>query len=148
MKIIATNKKARHEYFLHDEFECGIVLKGTEIKSIRAAKANINDAYCLVRNDEMFIINMFISVYKEGNIFNHNERRSRKLLLHKKEIIKIRRKLQEDSFTCIPLQVYIEKGLCKIKIALAKGKKNYDKRQTLKEKDAKRNIERKLKERY
>lgn len=148
MKVIAQNKKARHDYHLEDKYEVGIVLRGTEIKSIRAGKVNIKDSYCLIRNEEMFIMNMHVSKYDQGNIFNHDETRSRKLLLHKKEIIKINNKVNQESMTIVPLKVYIEKGLCKIEIALAKGKKNYDKRQSLKEKDMKRRIDKELKARY
>jgi SsrA-binding protein len=148
MKIIARNKKASHEYFLLDKYEVGIVLHGTEIKSVRATKVAIQDAYCTFKNEEMFIVNMHISKYAQGNIFNHEETRRRKLLLHKKQIIKIFNRVQQEGLTIIPTKVYIEKGLCKLEIALAKGKKNYDKRQSLKEKDANRTIQRNLKERY
>lgn len=148
MKPIATNKKASHDYHLEDKYDCGIVLKGTEIKSIRAAKVNIKDSYCLIRNGEMFIMNMHISKYNHGNVFNHDETRSRKLLLHKKQITKIENKVNRESMAIVPLKVYMEKGLCKIEIALAKGKKNYDKRQALKEKDVKKRIDKQLKERY
>ncbi|QMS84268.1 SsrA-binding protein SmpB [Candidatus Xianfuyuplasma coldseepsis] len=145
MKIIARNKKAQHDYFLLDTYEAGIVLHGTEIKSVRANKVNIKDSYCLIRDEEMFIINMHIAKYKEGNIFNHNETRTRKLLLHKKEIIRIFNKIQGENLTIIPTKVYLEQGLCKVEIAIAKGKKQYDKRQALREKDAKRSIEKNLK---
>lgn len=148
MKIISKNKKASHDYFLTDKYECGIVLKGTEIKSIRAAKVSIKDAYARIKGNEIFIVNMHISRYNHGNIFNHEETRTRKLLLHKKEIIKITNKVNQGALTLIPTLVYLEKGLCKIEIALAKGKKNYDKRQVLKEKDANRRIEKILKENY
>ncbi len=148
MKVIARNKKASFNYYLLDTFEAGIVLHGTEIKSVRANKVNIGDAYCTVRNNEMFIVNLHIAKYDHGNVFNHNETRSRKLLLHKKQIIKINNKVMQDSLTIVPTKVYIEKGLCKVEIALGKGKKNYDKRQSLKAKDAKRNLEKNIKERY
>lgn len=148
MKIIAKNKKASYNYFILDAFEAGIVLQGTEIKSVRANKVNIVDAHCIIRRDEMFIVNMHIGKYAQGNIFNHDETRQRKLLLHKKEIVKINNKMMQNSLTVVPLKVYMEKGLCKVEIALAKGKKNYDKRQSLKEKDDKRNLARSMKERY
>jgi SsrA-binding protein len=148
LKLIANNKKAFHDYFIEDKFECGIVLKGTEIKSVRAMKVAIKDAYCVVRNQEVFLINMHISKFKEGNIFNHEETRTRKLLLHKKEIAKIDKQVQQQAMTLVPLKVYIEKGLCKVEIALAKGKKNYDKRQSLKEKDMKRRMDQQLNRRY
>jgi SsrA-binding protein len=148
MKIIARNKKAAHNYYLLDTFEAGIVLRGTEIKSVRANKVNIGDAYCIIRNEELFVMNMHIAKYKEGNQFNHEETRTRKLLLHKKQIIRLHNKIQTENLTIVPTKVYIEKGLCKVEIAVAKGKKQYDKRQALKEKDAKRQIDRKLKEQY
>lgn len=148
MKIIATNKKARHDYYLLDKYECGIVLKGTEIKSIRANKVNIVDSFARVKGTEIFLVNMHISKYDQGNQFNHDETRSRKLLLHKKEIIRIINKMNKNTLTLIPTKVYLERGLCKIELSLAKGKKNYDKRQSLKEKDALRRVEQTLKERY
>ena len=148
MKIISKNKKAMHEYFLTDKYECGIVLKGTEIKSVRAAKVSIKDAYARIKGNEIFIVNMHISKYNHGNIFNHEETRTRKLLLHKKEIIKITNKVNQESLTLIPTLVYLENGLCKIEIAIAKGKKNYDKRQVLKEKDANRRMQKAMKENY
>lgn len=148
MKVIATNRKARHDYQLLDVLEAGIVLMGTEIKSVRAAKVNISDAYVLFRNDEAFIMNMHIGKYKEGNIHNHDETRSRKLLLRKKQIIKTNNKLVRDGLTCVPIKVYIDKGLCKIEIALAKGKKQYDKRQSLKEKDSNMRMKKNLKNIY
>ena len=148
MKIIAKNKKASYNYFLLENYEAGIVLQGTEIKSVRANKVNIGDAYCIVRNDEMFIMNMHIAKYDHGNIFNHDETRSRKLLLHKKQIVKINNKVMQENLTIVPTKVYMEKGLCKVEIAIGKGKKNYDKRQSIKERDDKRNIDRRMKERY
>lgn len=148
MKIVARNKKASFNYFLLESFEAGIVLQGTEIKSVRANKVNIGDAYCIIRNEEMFVVNLHIAKYDHGNIFNHDETRSRKLLLHKKQIIKMHNKIMQEDLTIVPTKIYIEKGLCKVEIALAKGKKNYDKRHSLKERDDKRNIDRSLKERY
>lgn len=148
MKVIANNKKAAFDYFLLDRFEAGIVLKGTEIKSVRAGKVNIKDSYARIRGTEMFLVNMHIAKYDHGNIHNHDETRSRKLLLHKKEIIKIARKVKEESLSVVPVKVYMDRGLCKLEIALAKGKKNYDKRQVLKEKESKRRIEKSLKEHF
>lgn len=145
MQVVARNKKARHDYEIMDKFEAGIMLKGTEIKSIRLGKVNIKDTYCVPRNGELFIINMHISQYKQGNQFNHDERRTRKLLLHKKEILKLEAKINQDRLTVIPLSVYIDKGLCKLEIALAKGKRQYDKRQTLKAKQADRDMQKSLK---
>lgn len=148
MKVISRNKKASHEYYLTDKFDCGIVLKGTEIKSVRASKVSIKDAYARIKDNEIFIVNMHISKYNHGNIFNHEEIRTRKLLLHKKEIIKITNKVNQGSLTLIPTLVYLDHGLCKIELALAKGKKNYDKRNALKEKDANRRMEKAMKENY
>ena len=142
------NRVARHDYFILEEIECGIVLKGTEIKSIREGKANIKDSYGIIKNGEIFLLNMFISPYKQGNIFNHQETRTRKLLLHKNEIRKLDQSIKLEGNTLIPLKVYFVKGKAKILLGLCKGKKNYDKRETIKERDIKRDIEKRLKERY
>lgn len=147
-QVIARNKKANHEYFILETYEAGIVLFGTEIKSIRNTKVSIQDAYCEIKKQEMFVQNMHIAPYEKGNIFNHQEVRERKLLLHKKEIIKLFSKVQLDGLTIIPLEVYITKGLCKIKIGLCKGKKLYDKRNDIKEKSVKRDLEKNYKVRY
>ena len=136
MEII--NRRARYDYFIDDTYECGIVLKGTEIKSIRKGSANIKDSYAIIRNGEVFLVNMFIDRYKEGNIFNHEETRSRKLLLHRNEIRKLDNKLKLDGFTLIPLKVYFVKGRVKVELGLCRGKKNYDKRESIKERDLKR----------
>ena len=134
------NRVARHEYFIEDELECGIVLTGTEIKSIRDGKANIKDSYAIIKNGECFLLNMFISHYKEGNIFNHNETRTRKLLLHKKEIFKFYDKIRLEGYTLVPLKVYFVKGRAKVLLGLCKGKKDYDKRESIKERDIKRQM--------
>ncbi len=139
------NRKARHDYFIEDEYECGLVLTGTEIKSIRDGKCNIGDSYALVRGGELFIINMFISHYEKGNIFNHDETRTRKLLMHKDEIKKLSNKIKLDGYTLIPLKVYFKKNIAKVSIGLCKGKKNYDKRETIKERDIKRQIDKRVK---
>ncbi len=141
------NRVARHDYFILDEIECGIALTGTEIKSIREGKANIKDSYGIVKNGEVFLLNMFISPYKQGNLFNHEETRTRKLLLHKSEIRKLDQSIKLEGNTLIPLKVYFVKGRAKILLGLCKGKKNYDKRESIKERDIKRDIEKKLKER-
>lgn len=146
-KIICQNKKAHHEYFIEDTYESGIVLVGTEIKSIRLGKVSINEAYCYVKNGEMFIEGMHISKYDLGNIFNHDPERVRKLLLHRKEILKLHGHVSREGYTLVPLAVYIENGLCKVELALAKGKKLFDKRETLKEKSIKHDQERYFKER-
>lgn len=136
MEIIAVNKKARHDYFIEDTYETGIVLKGSEIKSIRNKKVNIEDAYILIKDKEAFVINMHISKYTYANIFNHEETRRRKLLLHKHEIVKIETKKKLQQVTVIPLKIYIKDGLAKLEIAIAKGKKLHDKRQDLATKDS------------
>ena len=135
------NRVARHEYFIEDELECGIVLTGTEIKSIRDGKANIKDSYAIIKNGECFLLNMFISHYKEGNIFNHNETRTRKLLLHKKEIFKFYDRIRLEGYTLVPLKVYFVKGKAKVLLGLCKGKKDYDKRESIKERDIKRQMD-------
>ena len=146
MEIV--NRQARHDYFILEEIECGIALKGTEIKSIRDGKANLKDSYAIVKKGEVFLLNMFISPYKQGNIFNHQETRTRKLLLHKNEIRKLDQSIKLDGNTLIPLKLYFVKGRAKILLGLCKGKKNYDKRETIKERDIKRDIDKRLKERY
>lgn len=145
MKVLVYNRKASFNYFLSDFLEAGIELRGTEVKSARNHGITLNDAYVIIRSGEAFIINMNISPYKEGNIFNHDPLRNRKLLLHKKEIVKLQAKVQEKSFTLVPTKIYLRNGLIKIEIALGKGKKNYDKRETEKEKEDKRYIEKAVK---
>ena len=140
MEIV--NRKANHDYFIKSTIEAGIELKGTEIKSIRKGSANISDAYARIKNNEVFLTNMYIARYEEGNRFNHDERRERKLLLHKKEIIKLGFEVETKRYTLIPLRLYFKKNKVKIELALAQGKKLYDKRASLKEKDMKRRSER------
>ena len=142
------NRKARHDYFIEDEFECGIVLSGTEIKSIRDGACNFNDSYIIVRNGELFILNMYIGIYKQGNIFNHQENRTRKLLMHKREILKLNDKIRLEGYTLIPLKLYFKNNKAKILMGLCKGKKNYDKRETIKERDIKRALEKVSKNKY
>ena len=142
------NRKAKHDYFIEEVYEAGIELTGTEIKSIRDGSANIKDSYGIIKNDEVFLLNMFISQYKEGNIFNHNETRTRKLLLHKKEIKKISEKIELQGLTLIPLRIYFKNNIAKVELGVCRGKKNYDKREAIKERDIKRNVEKTLKERY
>ena len=129
------NRKAKYDYFIEDTLECGIALKGTEIKSIRDGKANLKDSYGIVKNNELYILNMHISKYENSGVFNHEETRTRKLLAHKKEIYKLRDKINMEGYTLIPLKLYIKDGKAKILIAVAKGKKNYDKRETIKQRD-------------
>ena len=139
------NKKAKFDYFIEEEIECGIVLKGTEIKSIRAGLANIKDCYAIIKNNEVFLLNMFISKYEEGNIFNHEERRTRKLLLNKKEILKLKDKVTMEGYTLVPIKLYFKKNKAKILLGVCKGKKNYDKRETIKKRDTQREINSALK---
>ncbi|PIB36131.1 SsrA-binding protein [Reichenbachiella sp. 5M10] len=137
------NKKASFEYEFIDKYVAGLVLKGTEIKSIKEGKASLQEAYCFVSNDEMFIKGMHISVYEQGTVYNHDPLRERKLLLNRKEIDKIQTKSQEKGLTLIPLRLYInQRGFAKMEIALAKGKKIHDKRSSIKDKDVKRELER------
>lgn len=140
------NRKARFNYSVMEEYECGIELFGTEIKSIRKGNANINDAYGRIKNNEIFLINLFISKYEEGSIFNHDERRERKLLLHKSEIRKISSIVELKGLTLIPLKLYIKGNRAKILLGVCKGKKLYDKKQTMKERDIEREM--KVKEKY
>lgn len=134
------NRRARHDYYIEDEYEAGIVLSGTEIKSIRLGKANIRDSYAIIRNEEIFLLNMHISSYEKGNIFNHDEDRTRKLLMHKKEIKKLSNKVTLEGYTLIPLKVYFVKGRAKVLIGVARGKKNYDKREVIKNRDIQREL--------
>lgn len=140
IKIIATNRKAHFNYFLSDYTECGISLKGTEIKSLRVHACSIGDSYVIIRNGEAEIINMHINPYEQGNIFNQDPLRSRKLLLHKKEIKWFEERSQKGGYSIIPTRVYFRHGKCKVEIALGKGKKNYDKRETVKQRDVERNL--------
>ena len=139
------NRKAKFDYTILEEIEAGMVLKGTEVKSIKDGKANIKDSYAIIKNGEVYLLNMHISEYKEGNIFNHEETRTRKLLLHKKEILKLRDKVDLKGLTLIPLKVYFKKNKAKVLLGLAKGKKTYDKRESIKERDIKRNLEKNYK---
>lgn len=146
-KILAQNKKARHEYFILETLEAGIELAGTEVKSARQGKINLTDAYASIQNGEVFIKQMNISPFEQGNIFNREPMRDRKLLLHKKEIMKLVGQMKQDGYALIPLSVYLKGSLVKVSLAVAKGKKLYDKREDIARKDAKRNIERTLKSR-
>ncbi|WZY00556.1 SsrA-binding protein SmpB [Bacillus sp. FSL W7-1360] len=146
-KAVAQNKKARHDYFIEETFEAGIVLTGTEIKSIRAGKMNLKDSFARVRAGEVFLHNAHISEYEQGNRYNHDPVRARKLLLHRKQINMLVGKIQQQGYALVPLKVYIKSGFAKVLLGVAKGKKNYDKRDTLRKKDAKREVERALKER-
>ena len=134
------NRRARYDYNIVSEYEAGIVLTGTEIKSIRMGRMNIKDSYAIVRNEEVYLLNAHISSYEKGNIFNHDEDRTRKLLLHQREIKKINNKLSLDGYTLVPLKVYFVRGRAKILLGLGKGKKNYDKREDIKKRDMEREI--------
>ena len=138
MEII--NRQASYNYFITDTIEAGIALKGTEIKSIRNGKCNIKDSYAIVKNNEVYLLNTHIAPYEQGNIFNHEETRTRKLLLHKKEILKLNDKVNQEGYTLIPLKIYFKNGLVKVSIGICKGKHNYDKKETIKEKDIAREL--------
>ncbi len=140
------NKKATFDYFIEEEIECGIVLKGTEIKSIRNGLANIKDCYAIIKDNEVFLLNMFIAKYEDASIFNHDERRTRKLLLNKNEIFKLKEKVEIKGYTLVPIKLYFKGNKVKILLGLCKGKKNYDKRESIKEKDIKREIIRTIKD--
>ena len=141
IKIIANNKKAGFNYFLSDFMEAGIELKGTEIKSLRVTGATIGDSYIVIRQGEAEIINMYIKPYDHGNLFNHDPLRNRKLLLHKKEIRWLEMKMRQEGFTVVPTKIYFRGGKAKVEIALAKGKKLYDKRETIKKRDLQRELD-------
>ena len=146
-KQVAQNKKAYHDYFIEETYEAGIVLQGTEIKSIRASRLNLKDAHARIQNGEMYLYNMHISPYEQGNRYNHDPLRVRKLLLHRREINKLIGETKEQGYTLVPLKVYLKNGFAKVLIGLGKGKKQYDKREDLKKKEAKRDIERAFRDR-
>ena len=139
------NRKAKYDYEILSTIECGIVLTGTEIKSIRNGNANLKDSYAVIKGNEVFILGIHISEYKEGNIFNHDEKRTRKLLLHKKEILKLFNKVELDGNTLVPIKLYFKGNKAKILLGLAKGKKTYDKRETIKQRDINREVQKQLK---
>lgn len=145
IKVIARNKKASHEYFILEKYECGIELFGTEVKSIRQGKINLTDAYASIDNGEVFVKGMNISPFEQGNIFNRDPLRNKKLLMHKKEIMKLFGQLKTQGYALIPLSVYLKGSRVKVEIGLCKGKKLYDKRETIAKRDAKRNMDRAIK---
>ena len=147
-KLVASNKKARHEYFIEEVYEAGIVLTGTEIQSVRKGKVSLIDSYVEVRQGEAYLINAHISEYDFGNIFNHEPRRPRKLLLHQMQIRKMESKIREKGMTVVPLRMYLTRGLAKLEIGLARGKKLYDKREDIAKRDAARDVDRAIKERH
>lgn len=143
VKVLTENRKARHEFFIEDTYECGIALVGTEVKSIRMGKVNIKDSYAKVKDSEIYVVGMHVSPYEKGNIFNRDPFRERKLLLHKREIRKLGVLSQADGYSLIPLKLYLKDGKVKLELAVAKGKKLYDKRHDIAERDAKRAMDRK-----
>ena len=142
------NRQAKYNYEILETYEAGIVLTGTEIKSLRNGNANIRDSYAIIKEGEIYLLNMHISHYDEGNIFNHSETRTRKLLLHKKEILKLKNKIDLNGYTIVPLKIYFVKRHAKVLIGLAKGKKDYDKRETIKERDINREIKKNMKSNF
>lgn len=146
-KVVASNRKARHEYSIIDTFECGIRLQGTEVKSVRLGRVNFKDSFALIENGEVWLYNLHISPYEFGNRFNHEAERKRKLLMHKFEIRKLIGKVKEQGYTLVPLQIYFNRQWVKVELALAKGKKSYDKRDDIAKRDANRQMERAMKER-
>lgn len=147
IKIVAENRKARHDYFIYETYEAGIVLTGTEVKSLRAGKANLKDSYARIDNAELMLHNLHISPYDQGNRFNHEPLRTRKLLMHRMEINKLIGKTKEKGYALVPLKLYFTRGKAKVEVGLATGKKTYDKRQDIAERDAKRDVERVMRER-
>ena len=143
-KVVATNRKALHDYFIIDRFETGIVLKGTEVKSLRQGSANLQDGYGVIRSGEVWLIGMHISPFEKGNINNHDPKRDRKLLMHRREIRKLIGRTGEQGLTLVPLRVYFKKNIVKVELAVARGKKSYDKRESI----AKRDVERRLRRDY
>ncbi|MED3662788.1 SsrA-binding protein SmpB [Ureibacillus terrenus] len=147
-KVVAQNKKANHDYFIEKTYEAGMVLKGTEIKSVRAGRVQLKDSFVLIKNGEAWIHNMHISPYEQGNRFNHDPLRVRKLLLHKKEIAELAGAVKKEGYTIVPLKIYIKDGYAKLLIGLGKGKKKYDKRAEERKKEAQREMERAMKLKY
>ncbi len=143
-RVVATNRKAYHDYFIDEVVEAGVVLTGTEIKSVRAGRLSLRDSYAKVEDDEMWLHNTHISIYEQGNRFNHDPDRPRKLLLHRAQIRQLSRKVLEKGFTLIPLRVYLKEGLAKVELALARGRRSYDKREAVAEREADREIQREL----
>lgn len=148
IKVAAQNRKAYHDYFVEEKYEAGIELAGTEVKSIRAGTVNLKDAYCSVKNGELFVHGVHISPYEKGNIFNKDPERVRRLLMHKREIRKLHALVKQDGYTLVPLSLYFKESRVKVEVGLCKGKKNYDKRESAAKRDAQREIERTMKVRY
>jgi len=146
--VISQNRKAFHDYFVEENYEAGIVLVGTEVKSIRSGGVNLKDSYGVFKNGELYIINMHISPYEKGNIFNRDQLRDRKLLLHKKELSELFIKNNQEGYSLIPISLYVKNGVIKVNLGLCKGKKNYDKRDSMLEREHRRDIDRAMKEKY
>jgi len=142
IKILGTNKKAYYDYFVDDTIECGIALQGTEVKSLKDNRFSFSDSYAKILNNELWLVGLHVSVYPFGNLFNHEPDRERKLLVHHQEIKRLRRRVDEKGFTLIPLKFYLKRGLVKVQLGVCKGKKGYDKRESIKSRDVKREIER------
>jgi len=148
IKAVASNRKARHDYIIEDSFEAGMALTGSEIKSIRAGQVNLRDSYAAIRENELWLVNAHISPYRQANRENHEPRRDRKLLMHRREINRLTGKLQEKGLTLVPLQIYLKNGRAKVELGLARGKKLYDKRQSLRERTDQRQMERSVGRRH
>ena len=148
MKVVATNRKARHDYLIEDTFEAGLVLTGSEIKSIRGGQVNLRDSYATVREGELWLVNVHIAAYQQASYENHEPRRDRKLLMHRREINRLASKLQEKGLTLVPLQLYLKNSRAKVELGLGRGKKLYDKRQSLREREDRRKIDRAVGRRY
>ncbi len=148
IKVLGNNKKAYYDYHVDDTLECGISLQGTEVKSIKDNRFSFSDSYARIRDDELWLIGLHISVYPFGNIFNHEPDRDRKLLVHRQEIKRLRRRVDEKGFTLIPLKFYLKRGLVKLELGICKGKKTYDKREAIKARDQKRDAEREFRDRF
>ena len=147
IKIVAKNSKAFHDYFIEDKYECGIELAGTEVKSIRQGNVNLKDSFCIIKDGEISVLGMHISPYEKGNIFNKDPRRTRRLLMHKREIMRLFGKIKQDGYSLVPLSIYFKGPRVKLEVGLARGKKLYDKRDSAAKKDAKREIDRAMKSR-
>jgi SsrA-binding protein len=147
IKIVAKNNKAYHDYFIEEKFEAGIELAGTEVKSIRQGNVNLKDSFCIIKDGQLSVLGMHISPYEKGNIFNKDPRRTRRLLMHKREILRLFGKIKQDGYSLVPLTVYFKNSRVKLEIGLAKGKKLYDKRDSAAARDAKREIDRTMKSR-
>ena len=147
IKIVAKNSKAYHDFFIEDKYECGIELAGTEVKSIRQGNVNLKDSFCIIKDGEISVLGMHISPYEKGNIFNKDPRRTRRLLMHKREIMRLFGKIKQDGYSLVPLSIYFKGPRVKLEVGLARGKKLYDKRDSAAKKDAKREIDRAMKSR-